>query len=196
MILKFSDKVVKFYYSLRKPQFIYTSNKDSVSLQFKLNKPDSRSFEWYKERQQYGFDERNLWNLSTEIWAKFIKLYSICDDTLLQQEKNYWYNNYNDPKDKDLIDFKLLRNDVKAYNIIKNNSDQLKELAKWVLIRVQVYNNWECPIGIIYKNGKELGNILNLRSLLETHLIQYINGETIDEKSFKLSLFILLKYGW
>lgn len=195
MILKYSDKIIEFYYSLRQPKIIYTSNKDSFSIQFKLLKHDSRSFEWYKDRCKYGFDERQLWNLSGTIWEKFIKLYPECDDSVLQEALQNWHNGFNDIKDKNIILYKLRRNIVVAYNIIKTNPSKLKELAKWIYPRVLLYNKWECPISIGYKN-KEFTNIASFRSLLEEHLIQYSNSETIDETSFKLSLFILLKYGW
>lgn len=105
------DWIVRQYYKI-----------PHISIRFKnlivLRERDSRSFEWYKQRVEYGFDERLMWNLGTYLHHK------ICD--FLKIESN------DDTEHVSIEQFTMWFNNDKAG-------------LKWISDRLCIYIKWECP---------------------------------------------------
>lgn len=117
MIIK--DKLIKFWYSL--PRF-------SFSLKIKKYKLDKREFEWYMQRKKNGFDERVLWNLSSNFDALVRKKYELPSD-----------------------DENFLSNEV--YNELFKREEFQSE-AKWLYDRISFYVENNCPFSK-YDNSKK-----------------------------------------
>lgn len=100
--------LIKFWYSLPRFQFFFKVKKYHL---------DSRSYDWYLQRKNYGFDERILWSLSDRV------------DILIRLRLSL-------PKEHHVTS-----SDFKSWFL----NDEFIDDVKWFSYKVDRYIEWECP---------------------------------------------------
>lgn len=83
----------------------------------KISKKDNRSFQWFTERYENGFDECELWDLSAVLHHKISKEIDLKEPFIITKDKfSKWITN---PKSIPTI--------------------------TWLLMRINKYIEWNCP---------------------------------------------------
>lgn len=175
--------LVKLFYTLPVLRIDCECNKLSFKFHARIVERDSRSFEWYTERREYGFDERELWGLSRYAFEKFQML--VKDVVDLKYESLH------------TVDTNLFR----AIRLLHKREPDFVTFAKWLHDRVKIYNYWECPLSVYEKIGKSYrqhshDEVLELSKTFENSLLKYINGEPLTKEEKFISLKMFRHYGW
>ena len=155
------NNIVKLWYKIPRYKLKISLRKERV---------DDRSFEWYLDRKKYGFDERELWNLSWDLQLK------------IEQALNL-------PKDNEHISF----NQFSMWFLSQKSNNDIK----WFYDRVYRYVEWKCPYSTYIEDGKfvsrpEIDDILKkyvriLSSRIRNMILSF------DEMEF---LYKYNKFGW
>lgn len=173
--------LVKLFYTIPVLRIDCECTKLSFKFHARIVKRDSRSFEWYTERRKYGFDERELWGLSQYAFEKLRLLV------------------------KDVVDLKYesLHSDnlFRVIRILHKREPDFVNFAKWLHIRIKIYNQWECPLSVYEKFGKGHRLYSNVETLefsktFENSLLKYINREPLTKEEKFISLKMFRHYGW
>ena len=147
-------------------------------LKIKLQKVhvDKRSYEWYLDRKEHGFDERVLWNLSAYLDDRIRKTLELPASEM---------------ENVDIHQFKLWMRSSKS-----------KEDLIWFADRVTKYVDWECPYTIYISKGKG-GHFVEgeeKKKLLQKYkaLIRgaaYIGHQVLNDEEINF-LYERNRFGW
>lgn len=148
------------------------------TLKIKIQKVyvDKRSYEWYLDRKEHGFDERVLWNLSGYLddrIRKTLELPPSETESVSLQDFRYWIR-----------------------------SSKSKEDLRWFADRVTKYVDWDCYYTIFVSEGKG-GYFIEgeeKKKLLQKYkgLIRgaaYIGHEVLNDEEINF-LFGRNRFGW
>ncbi len=131
------DRIKKQYYKTPSISFNFKFSKSLIKFEIRIDKKDSRAFEWYLERKKLGFDERELWSLSSRLFDKF---------HLVNPELNNDKIDYNDKQHRINI--------INSYKELSKSIDKYQDIMKWFYPRMKQYIEWGCPISL-YLNGRK-----------------------------------------
>ena len=93
---------------------------------FIFRKKDDREVQWFHERRKFGFDERELWNLSANFGEMILKDLKDVDSQIVSKEQFIeWYNKES------------------SYDILK-----------WFYKRAIVYQEYKCPTFYLDKKNQ------------------------------------------
>lgn len=162
------DWLVKQYYKIPKTKW-----RNPI----RFEKRDSREFEWFKERNKYGFDERVMWNLGPtfmHLIRQFLKLKSS------SAEIDYLV------RDLSLEEFTqwVVMKDLKTLN--------------WMSDRVTIYIEWQCPT--FYLDGRCVHLPDNVQKDILYKVSNTLNilmlGKKINETEIKFLYDHAFHLGW
>lgn len=170
--MKLIEKLVELWYSWPRP---------NVQFNIRWTKPDSRSVQWWKDRRKYGFDERELWNLSFLLWEK------------ISEKVGHKGNEY---------DFKRLINDPTWIGEIKWFADRVKRYSEIAFSTYQLMRpepieggDWNGSTGDYYKYWFDE---VETREILDRYIVlldKRLSGDLLSEDEAD---FIVAndRFGW
>lgn len=176
--MKVIDWVVEQYYKIPKLK---------IRFSYFIEKRDDRSFEWYLQRKELGFDETDLWDLSNRIILEANRIYGVSRelDTFERPKYNVSY-------------VTIFR------DMLNGNHERPLAIAKFCLPRIETYIEWDCPF-TVWKRipiGHDPDACLGLEDLKPeidrsiSAVRKYIETQEIDREGIDTFLLYLKHYGW
>ena len=164
------NKIIRWYFTLPRIKFNFKNI-------FSIYKLDDRSYDWYKCRKKYGFDERELWNLGSNL--------------------DYIITEY--------LDIKRTKNKYGDLESINISLTQFLEWFKndiigveWFSNRVNAYNDWDCPTFFMDKTKDDYSNLPDDKQKeIMNKMCELLKSDNhIDDKEIEYVYEHVFKLGW